>query len=256
MKRFENKVAFITGAGGYIGGTTARMLAAEGAKVAVCDITEEICARTVRDIVAAGGTAIATPADVTDSASVDAAVQKTVDAFGGLDIMVHVAGGSARKDIKRLADQSDEVILRVLGVNLLGAFWASRAAARIMRAQGRERGGRIVNVSSIVAKNGLKGCVDYAASKGGIIAMTRSLAKELGEYGITVNSVAPGVVQRPGEGADNSDYALKTNFLGRKCEATDIGETILFLCSDAAHFVTGQTWVVDGGRSLAMKGSD
>lgn len=252
MKRFGNKAAFLTGAGGYIGGTTARMLAAEGANVAVCDITEEACARTVRDIVDAGGTAIAAPADVTDSASVDAAVAKAADAFGGLDIMVHVAGGSARQDMKPLADQSDEVILRVLGVNLLGAFWASRAAARIMRDQGR--GGRIVNVSSIVAMNGLKGCVDYAASKGGIIAMTRALAKEMGACGVTVNSVAPGIVQRPGSG--DGDYALKTNFLGVKCEAADIAETILFLCSDAARFVTGQTWVVDGGRGLAMKGSD
>ncbi len=254
MKRFENKIAFVTGAGGYIGGTTARMLAAEGAKVAVCDITDEACARTVRDIREAGGTAIAAPADVTDSAGVDAAVRKAVEAFGGLDIMVHVAGGSARQDMKPLVDQSDEVILRVLGVNLLGALWASRAAARILRDQGR--GGRIVNISSIVALNGLKGSVDYAASKGGIIAMTRALAKEMGAYGVTVNSVAPGVVQRPGTGADDSDYALKTNFLGKKCEATDIAETILFLCSDAARFVTGQTWVVDGGRGLAMKGSD
>ena len=254
MKRFENKVAFVTGAGGYIGGTTARMLAAEGAKVAVCDITDEVCARTVRDIREAGGTAIAAPADVTDSVGVDAAVRNAVEAFGGLDIMIHVAGGSARQDMKPLADQSDEVILRVLGVNLLGALWTSRAAARILRNQGR--GGRIVNISSIVALNGLKGSVDYAASKGGVIAMTRALAKEMGPFGVTVNSVAPGVVQRPGTGADDSDYALKTNFLGRKCEATDIAEAILFLCSDAARFVTGQTWVVDGGRGLAMKGSD
>ena len=256
MKRFENKSAFVTGAGGYIGSVTARMLAAEGAKVGVCDINEETCAQTVRAITEAGGTAITVPADVRDSASVDAAVAKTVAAFGGLDIMVHVAGGSARKDIKCLADQSDEVILRVLGVNLLGGIWTSRAAARIMREQGRERGGRIVNISSLVGVNGLWGCTDYAASKGGIMSMTRALAKEMGEYGVTVNSVAPGVVQRPGTGADDSDYALKTNFLGRKCEATDIAETILFLCSAAARFVTGQTWIVDGGRGLGMKGTD
>lgn len=254
MKRFENKAAFVTGAGGYIGGTTARMLAAEGAKVAVCDITEEACARTVRAISEAGGTALAVPADVTDSASVDAAVANAVEAFCGLDIMIHAAGGSARAEMKSLADQSDKVIQRVLGVNLFGAFWASRAAARVMREQGRERGGRIINISSIVALEGLKNCVDYAAAKGGIIAMTRALAKEMGECGVTVNSVAPGVVQRPGIG--DGDYALKTNFLGRKCEATDIAETVLFLCSDAARFVTGQTWVVDGGRSLGMKGSD
>ena len=148
------------------------------------------------------------------------------------------------------------MILRVLGVNLLGGIWTSRAAARIMREQGRERGGRIVNISSLVGVNGLWGCTDYAASKGGIMSMTRAHAKEMGEYGVTVNSVAPGIVQRPGAGAADSDYALKTNFLGRKCEATDIAETILFLCSEAARFVTGQTWIVDGGRGLGMKGTD
>lgn len=256
MKRFENKSAFVTGAGGYIGSATAKMLAAEGAKVGVCDINEETCARTVREIEEAGGTAIALVANVRDSAAVDAAVSKTAETFGGLDIMVHVAGGSGRSDNRALADQNDEVIERVIGMNLFGAMWASRAAARIMREQGRDRGGRIINISSLVGVNGLWGCVDYAASKGGIMSMTKALAKEMGKFGVTVNSVAPGCVQRPGEGADDSDYALKTNFLGKKCEATDIAETILFLCSDAARFVTGQTWIVDGGRGLGMKGTD
>ena len=256
MKRFDNKSAFVTGAGGYIGSVTARMLAAEGAKIGVCDINGDTCARTVREIREAGGEAIPLVADVRVSAAVDEAVRKTADAFGGLDIMVHVAGGSGRVDNRALADQKDEVIERVIGMNLFGAMWCSRAAARIMREQGRERGGRIVNISSLVGVNGLWGCTDYAASKGGIMSMTRALAKEMGEYGVTVNSVAPGVVQRPGTGADDSDYALKTNFLGRKCEATDIAETILFLCSEAARFVTGQTWIVDGGRGLGMKGTD
>lgn len=256
MKRFENKSAFVTGAGGYIGSVTARMLAAEGAKVGVCDINGETCARTVRDIREAGGEAIPLVADVRVSAAVDEAVRKTADAFGGLDIMVHVAGGSGREDNRALADQKDEVIERVIGMNLFGAMWCSRVAARIMRAQGRERGGRIVNISSLVGVNGLWGCTDYAASKGGIMSLTKALAKEMGPFGVTVNSVAPGCVQRPGTGADDSDYALKTNFLGKKCEATDIAETIFFLCSDAARFVTGQTWIVDGGRGLGMKGTD
>jgi len=248
--RFENKVVFITGAGGYIGGTTARMFAREGASVAVCDINENAVQKTVDDIVAAGGKAIGIITNVTDSKSVDAAVQKTVDTFGRLDVMVHAAGGSAREDAKVLVDQCDEVILRVLGINLLGGIYASRAAARVMIAQGE--GGRIINIASTVGVNGLKGYVDYAAAKGGLLSMTRSLAKELSPYHITVNTVTPGVVQRP----DSNTEAIKTNFLEQKCTAEDVGSLILFVASEEARFVTGQTHIIDGGRTLAMKGTD
>jgi len=248
--RFENKVAFVTGAGGYIGGTTARMLAKEGAAVGVCDINEATVQKTVDDIIAAGGKAIAVVANVTDSKSVDAAVQKTVDAFGRLDIMVHCAGGSARGDSAMLIDQTDEIIHRTIGINMFGGIYASRAAARVMVKQGE--GGRIINISSAVALNGLKGHCDYAASKGGLISMTRSLAKELASHHITVNTVAPGIVQRPGD----TNEAINTNFLGLKCTAEDVANVILFVASDEARFVTGQTYVVDGARGLAMKGTD
>lgn len=248
--RFENKTAFITGGGGYIGGTTARMLAAEGAAVAVCDINEESVTGTVNAIREAGGRAIGIVADVTRSASVDKAVAQTVAELGRVDIMVHVAGGSARGDMHDLVEQSDEVIERVIGINMFGGIWSSRACAREMIRQGQ--GGRIINISSVVAVNGLRGCVEYGASKGGLIAMSRGLAKELAPYGITVNTVAPGIVQRPGE----TNEAVKTNFLGVKCTAEDVANVILFLASEEARFVTGQTYVVDGGRGLAMKGTD
>lgn len=252
------KVAFITGAGGYIGGETAMVLAREGVKIAVCDINEETVAATVAKITEAGGTARGYVADVTEPASIDAAISLAAQELGGLDIMVHVAGGSARiagKDAKYLplAEQEDYVIDRVLKVNLYGAIWASRAAARIMIKQGR--GGRIINFSSAVGLMGLRGFADYAASKGGVMSLTRVLAKELGEYNITVNDVAPGIVMRPNEG-DNTDRALKTNVLGKKCTAADIAELVAFLASDKAGFITGQTYVCDGGRSLSMKGSD
>lgn len=250
MNRFSGKAAFVTGAGGYIGGTIARMLAEEGARVAVCDLNEETAMRTVRAIEEKGGQALAVACDVTNSASVDQAIGRTVEAFGRLDILVHAAGGSARGASKPLIEQSDEVIESVLGVNLMGGLYASRAAARVMVAQGE--GGRIVNISSVVALNGLRGCVEYAASKGGLIAMTRSLCKELAPSGITVNTVAPGIVQRPGETND----AVHTNFLGVRCTAEDVAHVVLFLASDEARFVTGQTYAVDGGRGLAMKGTD
>ncbi len=169
---------------------------------------------------------------------------------------MHVAGGSARIAGGRyvpLTEQDDEVIDKVIKINLYGAIWASRAAARIMIKQGT--GGKIINFASAVGINGLATCCDYAAAKGGVMSLTKSLAKELGGYKINVNAVAPGVVMRPEE--DNtSDRATKTNFLGEKCTAEDIANLVAFLASDKARFITGQTYVCDGGRSLSMKGTD
>ena len=253
-----NKVAFITGAGGYIGSETARTLAKSGIAIAVCDINEEAVNKTVESIKALGGVAFGRVLDVTDSADVDAAVAETVEKFGRLDIMVHIAGGSARiagKDAKYrpLVEQEDYVIDRVLKVNLYGAFYASRAAARIMIKQGE--GGKIINFSSAVGINGLKTCTDYAAAKGGVMSLTKALAKELGPYKINVNSVAPGIVMRPEENGGD-DRALKTNLLGKQCMAEDIANLVEFLVSDKAGFITGQTYVCDGGRTLSMKGTD
>ncbi len=258
MGEFTGKTAWVTGAGGYIGGETAFALAAGGAKVAVCDISEEAVEKTLSRILAAGGEARGYVTDVTDSASVNGAAEKIAAELGGIDIAVHVAGGSARIAGKNaryvpLTEQEDYVIDRVLKVNLYGAMYVSRAAARVMIGQGR--GGKIVNFSSIVGLNGLKTCCDYAAAKGGVISFTKSLAKELGEYGINVNSVAPGVVARPGEDG-NTEYVYGSNFLHKKCLASDVAGLVAFLVSEKANFITGQAYVIDGGRSLAMKGSD
>lgn len=249
------KVAFITGAGGYIGGETALTLAKSGINVAVCDINEETVKNTVDRIVEIGGTAKGYVFDVTDSKDVDRVVDEIVKDFGRLDIMVHIAGGSERiagGKYVPLVEQEDYVIDRVLKVNLYGAFWASRAAARIMIKQGE--GGKIINFSSAVAFNGLVGCSGYAASKGGVISLTKSLAKELGPHKINVNSVAPGVVMRPEEQGEHR--AFKTNLLGEKCTAQDIADLVEFLVSDKAKFITGQTYLIDGGRTLSMKGTD
>lgn len=261
-KALNKKVAFITGAGGYIGSETAMTLAKSGTRVAVCDINAETVNSVVDKITKAGGAARGYVFDVTDSKDVDRVVDEIVNDFCRLDIMVHIAGGSARiagpkASYAPLVEQEDHVIDRVLKVNLYGAFWASRAAARQMIKQGE--GGRIINFSSAVGFNGLRGCVDYAASKGGVISMTRALAKELGEYKITVNSVAPGIVCRPEvdtESESGHHYAYETNFLGEKCTAEDIANLVEFLASDKARFITGQTYVCDGGRSLSMKGTD
>ncbi len=253
-----NKVAFITGAGGYIGGETALTLAKQRIKIAVCDINSETIQNTVKRIAEIGGTAKGYVFDVTGSNDVDRVVDEILNDFGRLDIMVHIAGGSARiagKDAKYvpLVEQEDYVIDKVLKINLYGAFWASRAAAKVMIKQGE--GGKIINFSSAVGLNGLATCCDYAAAKGGVISLTKALAKELGQYKINVNSVAPGVVQRPGEDTD-PERTLKTNLLGEKCLASDIANLVEFLVSDKARFITGQTYVCDGGRTLSMKGTD
>ena len=257
-----NKVALITGAGGYLGGESAVTLAKQGIKVAVCDINPETIEKTLERIKLAGGEAKGYVLDVTESADVERVVAEVVSDFGRLDISIHVAGGSARiagPDIKfaTLVDREDYVIDRVLKVNLYGAFWVSRAAARVMIKQGE--GGKIINFSSAVGFNGLVGCSDYAVAKGGVISFTKALAKELGKYKINVNSVAPGVVCRPEVDVTTEagkKYAYGTNLLGEKCLASDIANLVEFLVSDKARFITGQTYVCDGGRSLSMKGTD
>ncbi len=231
-------------------------LAKQGIKIAVCDINEETIANTVKRVEEIGGVAKGYVADVTDSENIENAICSAAEDLGGLDIMVHIAGGSARiagGKYVPLVKQEDYVIDTVLKTNLYGAIWASRAAAKIMIEQGR--GGKIINFASAVAINGLKTCTDYAASKGGVISFTKALAKELGEYKINVNSVAPGVVQRPEEN-DGDERALKTNLLGEKCFASDIANLVEFLASDKARFITGQTYICDGGRTLSMKGTD
>ena len=264
MLDFTGKVAFITGAGGFIGGETAKTLARQGAAVCVTDIVLENAQRTADAITAAGGKAVALPLDVTDSADVDAKIRQCAETLGRLDISVHVAGGSARiaatpdHPVKYcdLVEQEDFVIDRVLKVNLYGAIWVARSAARVMIAQGT--GGRIISFASAVGFNGLRGSADYAASKGGVMSMTKALAKELGRYKITVNAVAPGVVTRddPEKNEAAHKYAYGTNFLGEMCTAKDIADLVTFVASDEARFITGQTYLIDGGRSLAMKGTD
>lgn len=254
----KDKVVIITGAGGFIGGATARYLAKCGAKLALADISEAALQKTAEAVKAEGGEARCYVTDVTDSASVDRLVADTVRDLGELYGSVHVAGGSARiagPDARyaNLTEQEDFVIDRVLKVNLYGAIYMARAAAKQLKKQGT--GGRILSFSSIVGLNGLSNCVEYAAAKGGVISMTKALAKELGAYGITVNAVAPGVVARP-EADANLDYQLNTNFLHRRCLAEHVSPLVAFLLGQEAEFITGQVYVVDGGRSLAMKGSD
>ena len=246
MKLF-GKVALITGGAGNIGRHTALRLAADGAAIVVCDINLDRARAVADEIIARGGSALALAVDVQNPQAVNAAVDQAEQSLGGVDILVHAAGGSARDKMRNLTEQTDEVIQDIIGVNLMGGIYFARAAARSMLRRGE--GGRIILVASIVALNGTKGCVEYGASKGGLLGMSKSLAVELGKDQITVNCVSPGLVQR-----DDKDVS-HTNYIGRNGNAAEVADLIAYLAAPEASFITGQNFVIDGGRSLGLKGS-
>ena len=244
--KFENMTAIVTGAGGNIGG--AKRFAAEGAGVAVVDFSAESAKRAAMEILRAGGQAKAYVCDVSDYEKVRACFEAVKADFGKADILVTAAGGSTRSRMTTLARQSPEVITGNIGVNLFGAMWFAKEMAAHLEERGAA--GRLIFTASILGVQGRECCVEYSAGKAGIIAMSKSLAKELGHLGATVNCVSPGLVNRPGDDSD----VRPTNYLGQYCTAEDITDAVEFLASDAGKFITGHNLIVDGGRSLGLKG--
>ena len=248
--RFAGRVAIVTGAAQGIGAATARRLAADGAAVAVLDVTEERTEQTVADIREAGGTALGVGADVSDTASVTAAIDRVAAELGRLDILVNNAGVTRDNLVHKLSDDDWDT---VLDINLKGAFLASRAAQRHMVAA---KYGRIVSLSSTSAR-GNRGQANYAAAKAGIQGLTATLAQELGRFGITVNAVAPGYVATAMTAAtarrvgytpeDHQKAAAGMIPLGRVAQPEEIAAVIAFLASDDASYVSGQTLYVNGG---------
>jgi NAD(P)-dependent dehydrogenase (short-subunit alcohol dehydrogenase family) len=247
MKLAKN-VAIVTGGGGSIGRAVALRLAGEGATVVVTDV-DQARADAVADAVrAAGAEALAVALDVRERTAVESMAQAVLARFGRVDILVNSAGGSARQNSSLFHESRPETLDWVLGVNLMGVLHSIRAVINPMIAQHR---GKIVNVASIVAMQGKAGHVDYAAAKGGVIALTKSLALEVGRHGVTVNCVSPGLVPRQPE---REGFADRTNVLGRICTPDDVASLIVFLVSEQAAFITGQNYVIDGGRSLGLRG--
>ena len=242
--RFKDKVAVITGAGSGIGRGIALRLAQEGAKVAIPDLNEAGARETVAMIEQLGGQGLAIQTDVSNSEAVQHAFDAILDAFGDLHVLVNNAGITRDRLILTM---KDEDWLTELNVNLTSVFLCCRTAVKHMV---RKRYGRIVNISSVVGLAGQAGQTNYAASKAGILGFTKSLAKEVGSRGITVNAVAPGFIPTALTNVlpeEQRQAAIKATPLNRLGSIEDVANAVAFLASDEASFITGQVLSVDGG---------
>ena len=247
----KGKVAIITGGSGAIGRACAFRLAAEGAKVYVCGSRPTSAQPIVDEITTACKNAVAIQLNVLDAKSIQKTFEKiAAENNGHIDILVNSAGGSARGKANNVVDQSVEVFDEILNINLRGAMICAKEAAKYMISN---KYGRIINITSVIGLQGKAGYSEYAASKGGSIAFVKSLAQELGRYGITVNGVAPGIVQRGEVTMDAMERLGRTNWMGTYGKPEDISAVVNFLCKDEASFITGQNIAADGGRSLGLK---
>ncbi len=249
--RLQGKVAIVTGGGSGIGQATALRLAEEGARVVVNDVDDTRLAETVEKIEALGGEAFSVNADITSKADVQRLVDAALAHFAVFDILVNNAGVLTRAS---LLDLPEEEWDRVLAVNLKGMFLCTQAAGRHWAHT--ERPGKVVNIASISAEMAHPNQVHYCASKGGVKMFTRAAALDLAPYKVNVNAVGPG--STPTNISEGSRDATRTEAvnsvipLGRRAEPRDIANTVLFLCSEEADYLTGQIVYVDGGHSLQM----
>lgn len=248
MKRFENKIVLVTGAGRGIGASIARRFASEGAEVIVnYSGNDEAAQKTVDEITATGGQAQKYKCSVNDSESVKVMIDEIIKEFGRIDILVNNAGITKDGLMLRMTDEDFD---RVIDVNLKGTFNCTKYVSKYML---KQKSGKIINISSVVGLSGNAGQVNYSASKAGIIGITKSAAKELSSRGITVNAVAPGYVDTDMTKvlSDNiRNEILKNIPLQRMGNVEDISNCVAFLASEDASYITGQVISVDGGMHI------
>lgn len=255
--RLRGKVAIVTGAASGIGREAAHRLAAEGAKVLCVDIDDKGALATVDEITAAGGTADAQGADVSSAEDVEQAVNAAVARFGGLDVMVNIAGVEHFAPITEMLESDFD---RVLRINLKGTWLGIKYAGAAMAERG---GGSIINMSSLAGVVGFPGLTAYCASKAGVIMATKTAAVELRPANIRVNVICPAFIDTPMQrramsvfdqllGAEGASLPMIERMQGRMGQPSDVTGTIAFLASDDAGLTTGTTFVIDGGTSACL----
>lgn len=249
MSDMSGKVAIVTGGGGGLGRTFALALARRGAAVAVADISLKHALETVDDITQSGGQGFAVGVDVADSNSTEKLAEAVMDRWKRIDVLINNAGIYGRIVRKPFYEITSEEWDQLMAVNLKGPWLCARAVFPYMRGSG----GSIINIASATFYSGSPLWSHYVASKGGIIGLTRALAREAGDFGIRVNAVAPGFTLTDASRNlidDAATYGVSRGAIKRSQEPEDLVGAILFFASPNSNFVTGQTLVVDGGRQF------
>ena len=247
MNQLENQTAVVTGAGRGIGRAIALKLAAHGADIVAVDLKTEFVEETVAEAKKLGRKAWPVAANVAEAASVEAAVEESLKAAGRVDILVNNAGITKDGLIMRMSDADWDA---VLDINLKGTFLFTRAFSRVFL---RQKSGRIVNIASVIGLIGNAGQCNYAASKAGVIGLTKSCAKEFASRGITVNAIAPGFIQTAMTdklSAEQKEAIAKQIPLATLGQPDDVAEAVLFFASPGSRYITGQVLPVDGGMVM------
>jgi len=251
MARLEGRVAIVTGGGRGIGVSYCKALAEEGAKVVVSDIVDT--ERTVNIIKQAGGETFGIHCDVTKTAEIKAMVAKTIETYGKLDILVNNAALFADLRMKSFLEIDEAEWDNMMEINTRGVFSCAKAAVPEMKKNGY---GKIVNIASSTVHKGVPMMLHYVASKGAVMAFTRSLAREVGDDGINVNALAPGLtisekVVEDEQWTPLRDRNVDSRAIKREQVPEDLIGTMIFLCSSDSDFMTGQTVVTDGGSAMS-----
>jgi len=243
-KKLEGKVALITGGAQGIGRAIVLLFAREGAKVVITDINVQKAQETCREVESLGQEGLAIGGNVADAREAEAMILQAVEKFGHLDILVNNAGITRDQVLLRMKEEDWDL---VFSVNLKGAFHCTKAALRPFL---KQKGGKVVNIASVTGQMGNAGQANYAASKAGVIGFTKSIAREYANRNIQVNAVAPGFIDTAMSRAipqRDREFLIKQIPMERLGTPEDVAEAVLFLCSPAANYVTGQVLNVNGG---------
>jgi NAD(P)-dependent dehydrogenase (short-subunit alcohol dehydrogenase family) len=247
----KDRVVLVTGGAGGIAHATCRRLAKEGAKLAIADLNIEAANKLADEIKALGVEAIAIKVDVTSLEDTDQMAQTVLDKFGQIDILINMAGGAIPRWMSPFAQSTQEGWDKTIGLNLYGTLTCTRSVVNHMI---ERKKGKIVNMASVSGMVGQATTADYAAAKGGIIAFTKSLAKELAPYAINVNCVSPSFTGTPrvlGMSKEFLQRQIDRIHLHRYAKPEEVANVIVFLASDETDFVTGSNYVIDGGITLS-----